>query len=113
MALPVYSGPKVAHLSLREIMRATGRAISFSDRIVDDVGVGDVGVVADRLAREIGVEVDALAGTMFSSVDHVAFVAGWHDNARMLWIGEHHIAIADITNTVVEHDEQVRTAVDA
>jgi hypothetical protein len=50
---------------------------------------------------------------VFGSIDRFALVARWRDTACVLRIGEHRISIADVSDDVVEHDEQTWAAVDA
>jgi hypothetical protein len=88
------------------------KSVSFGmvSSAIDDLGVDNVDL-AHGWCVLIGVQVDALTRATLNRVDGGLLVAPWHRNTR--GVTDHTGAVTDVTDAVLEHDEELGAVVDA
>ena len=107
--LPVETHPVNVSLSAPTLLQPIGAHGPALDRLgVDDV----VGRLVDS-HRHVRLEVDALSGTSLHGVDGGLLVPMRDRDARMRRVGHDLEAVVDVSDAVVEHDEQLGAVIDA
>ena len=73
----------------------------------------NIAVVGVWRSGRLGLEVDAFAWTMLRGVDRVVLIAGSHDQASRVRVGEDRIAVVDVADAIFEDNEEIRAPIDA